>query len=335
MASQLPVSESSGLAPKTTMATVKEERTTPVQDSEISTATKHDVAASPAISELQTAFESLLHATRDRKLSNTPSASTYPKWTGSFELLSLPRELRDRIYFHYLYHPAGITYNRRSTRVFPFDQPEDVTSLFLTCRQVYEEALPVFCRYNAILVSTRSDWRLRERINKVLEGALLLFPEESAKMMQRTRKQYYENTYIYPRLRYNDAEQIAGEGFIQMLRDAYTFKSAFAKMRDFTVAWKASSQYFEEQVNLRFGDKTEEEKVAVWLDWMRRWVGERNVVPPRWVKFEFTGPGLQQTDMVKHESALNEAYARLVKELAPFSYDQAELEESERRRKEK
>jgi hypothetical protein len=345
MASQLPFSESPELALKTTMATTKEELTTPVKNSEIFMATEYDVAASSAISELQTAFNSLLQPPKDKKLSNTLSASTYPKWTGSFELLCFPRELRDKIYFHYLYRPAGIEFDRHSKRVFPFDQLDNLASLFLTCRQVYEEALPIFYRYNAVLINVNEQWRPRKCVSRALEGTLRLFPEKPARMMQRARMQYYENTYISPRLRYNDAEQVAGEGFAQMLRDAYTVKSTFTKMRDFTVAWQASPQYFREQVNLYFEDKTEEEKVAIWLNRMRRWVGGHNVVPPRWVRFEFTGPvmrqrfeftgpGLRQTDMAKHESAMNEAYVRLVKEIAPFSDEQAELEESERRRKE-
>lgn len=292
---------------------------------------EHNTATSSAISELQTAFSSLLHAQKDKEPLRLPSASFYPRWTGSFELLCFPREMRDRIYFHYLYRPAGIMFDRRFTPTFPFDQGGELACLFRTCRQVHDEALAIFWRYNAIVFSG-SPWRKRTFIDHAFESSLRLFPEENACLLQRARKQYHENTHIYPRLKYKDAEQVAGEGFVQMLRDAYTFKSVFAKLRDFTVAWQASPAYFEEQVNLRFEGKTEEEKVAVWLEWMQRWVADGNVVPPRWVRFEFTGLGQPQTDMLRHESAINEAYVRLVKELPLSSDETGELEEVERRR---
>src|SRR5690349_16692027 len=94
---------------------------------------------SSAVTELQEAFGTILLAHRDKSdytsiweehLRRANQAIKY-KWTGAFELFAFPRELRDRIYYHYLYLPDGLTFNRNTSRRFPYDEPETVTNLFL------------------------------------------------------------------------------------------------------------------------------------------------------------------------------------------------------------
>jgi hypothetical protein len=89
-------------------------------------AASNSEAPSSAIGELQDAFGPILLA-RNKVDASTLWANTttqrsarilelakkppiLPKWTGSFTLLSFPRELRDKIYFHYIYRPKGIVY---------------------------------------------------------------------------------------------------------------------------------------------------------------------------------------------------------------------------------
>ena len=78
-------------------------------------------------------------------------------------------------------------------------------------------------------------------------------------------------------------------------------------------------------------EKSEEEKVEVWLNWMRACIKERNVVPPRWLRIEFGERYESSTrSMHNHEASLNEAYARLLKETAAFRDEEHELMESKK-----
>jgi hypothetical protein len=79
-----------------------------------------------AISELQEVFGTILLASKKVDLVTlyaNPATQRYdwvlqpakkpaimPKWTGAFTLLAFPRELRDRIYYYYLYRPEGVVY---------------------------------------------------------------------------------------------------------------------------------------------------------------------------------------------------------------------------------
>jgi len=284
---------------------------------------------SSAIIELQAAFGSILLTRKETKKFRLPEFGTH-KWTGAFELFAFPRELRDRIYFHYLYRPKGVKYRRNTSYVFPFDHVDDITSLFLACRQVYDEALQVFCRYNQVEIIGRNYWRARSRYGKALDGTLRLFPEKPGRLLQRMRVQYSESTFMYDTYDYRQGSQKPGDAFVQMLRGAYAFKNTFPKLRELTVAWQARPLHFASHEDLRFEGRSEDEKKEIWLSWMKKWVGGSNVVPPRWVKFEFTdywGEG----EMQKHAHGLNEAYERLVSETASFREEEAELEESRKR----
>ncbi|KAF2821080.1 hypothetical protein CC86DRAFT_251967, partial [Ophiobolus disseminans] len=287
---------------------------------------------SSAISELQAAFGSILLSRKDRKDSTTTTTPTplVYKWTGAFELFSFPRELRDNIYYHYLYRPNGVKYRRATSRAFPFDDSDSCTSLFVTCKQVYYEALQVFLRHNQIELIGRNHWRGRDHYDRALGGTLRLFPDKPADLLQRIRVKYQESSFMY--MTYNWAQGVPtpGDVLIKILRDAYVFKDAFPKLREFTAIWLALPVYFAEKEGLHFENISEEEKTQVWLCWMKKWVAEKNVAPPKWVKFgffDYWGDG----EMQKHADAMNRAYARLAKDMAPSSDKNVELEESGRR----
>ncbi|KAH7371347.1 hypothetical protein BKA66DRAFT_370228, partial [Pyrenochaeta sp. MPI-SDFR-AT-0127] len=290
-----------------------------------------------AISELQDAFGSILLARKDATGVNpktvyepflrAPEPIVY-KWTGCFDILSFPRELRDRIYYYCLYRPDGIVYNRNTVRTFPFDHPENMTALFQTSRQVYKEAFQVFCRYNTITFTTRNHWS-RRTMRGGLAGTLRLFPSKHADMLQCVRKEYSEYFTSFASWEDSYPEDNPGRVFLQMLRDAWTFKSFFPRLRKFTVRWNVWSHYFENN-RLVFDKKTEDEKTKIWLNWMRHSIKQGNVVPMRGLRFEFDN-SCWDNPMQEHAAALNEAYERLLKETAPFRDEAAELEESGRK----
>ncbi|KAH7071876.1 hypothetical protein BKA63DRAFT_417717 [Paraphoma chrysanthemicola] len=294
-------------------------------------------APSP-ITELQSVFGSILLARKNveptfrRTLAvPAPAPEELPKWNGAFDLFSFPRELRDRIYYHYLYRPKGVHYHRKTTRSFPFmEHPEDITSLFLTSKQVYDEALQVFCRYNQIEIKSSGYWAYRSNDSRALNGMLRLFPDKPGRLVQRVRKRYREYIHVYGSYSSDHFGQRAGDALLQMFRDAYTFKNAFAKLREFTVVWEANPHFFATQDNLHFDDRSEDEKVQIWLTWMRKWLRQSNIVPPRWIAFEFDS-NWRKNEMQVNQSALNEAYARLLRESGTYDEQQTMLEESGRK----
>ncbi|KAF2034241.1 hypothetical protein EK21DRAFT_57040 [Setomelanomma holmii] len=301
-----------------------------------------------AIDELQTVFGTLLLARKDPKpptngtsawnpytvtyeyIPALPSSPPLPKWTGSFALFAFPRELRDRIYFYYLHRPKGVIYHRKTHRNFPFtDHSEDITSLFLTSQQVYSEALQVFCRHNQIEIKQSGYSKYGSKDSTALAGTLGLFPDKPGRLVQRVRKPYREYMHMYGSHDNDLLGQKARDAWLQMLRDAYTFKNFFPKLREFTVCWEANPRFFAPQDNLA-EEKTEEEKVRIWLGRMKKWMEGRNVVPPRWVRFEL-GSGWKQSEVQHHTEALNRAYARLTREGASWDEQQTMLEESGRK----
>jgi hypothetical protein len=304
-------------------------RAHPSQKSPVASGTQiktisHPPEAPSSISELQTAFGTMLLARKEKP--QLPSPPILPRWTGSFALSSFPRELRDRIYYHYLYRPSGVVYRCSTSRTTPFDQPEHTTALFLTCRQVYNEALQVFCRHNIIDISDRNIWQYRHRIQfgNFLENTLRLFPDKAARLVQRVNKEYCMWQHI---------KTTPGDEFVQILRDAQIFRESFPKLREFRVEWKAAPYLFESQVKLWWLDSTsaaypfavyfpEEKNVELWLVWMRKWIGEKKVVPPRGLKFVLS------LGMERHTGSINIAYAKLLGELALVRYEWAELEDS-------
>lgn len=289
--------------------------------------------SSSAISELQEAFGHILLLSREPKVPSAhksgTAASAYPTWTGAFELFSFPRELRDRIYYHYLYRPNGVKYRRSAREVWPPEQPVDVTSLFLTCHQAYDEALQVFCRYNQFNIHRRVGRREESVHSKEIHGILRLFPETPAGLLQRLRMEHLGQSNMYVSSDHKQVSIEDGPAWIRMLREAYTCKSTFPKLREFTIVWQVRMTYRETHMSVDYAGTSEEEREWIWLSWMREWMGQGNVVPPQWVEFEFV-TYWGTTDKAVHQRALNGAYARLVKETAGWRDEEAELEESKR-----
>ncbi|CAO2653704.1 Nn.00g031150.m01.CDS01 [Neocucurbitaria sp. VM-36] len=271
-----------------------------------------EAEAASAIRELQHAFTSLLFVRN-----------------ATFAFFSLPRELRDTIYYHYIYRPRGVVYKCQHARASPSNPPEDIISLFLVSRQVYDEALQVFCRYNTIKIWIQSDYR------KSVHGKLRLFPDRPGQMLQLVCMEYFEFTSRIARTSRMAREYgfYSGESpakvFIQMIQDAHTFKSFFPKLRGFTAEWFVSSQFFEKH-GLYLENEHEEENVQIWLEWMRKHVNEENVVPPRWLKIK-SGNKRRNKPIIAHEESMNAAYKILIRETAALRDTEKELEESGRR----
>jgi hypothetical protein len=288
---------------------------------------------SSAIDELQSAFESILltrkHIDPLTDYTNYWARSHVPgkssrrlpgaiEHDDSFALLSLPRELRDRIYFHYLHRPAGITYRRAKTRFDSFsDHPDTLTPLLLTSHQVCSEAMQVFCRYNRVELLTRNERAFQRRpVPKALHGILRLFPETHARLLQRVGISFAQ--YEISRGKPHEEElDRPNEAFVQALQDAYMFKDMFPKLREFFVCFRNGHGFFGFRglSTWAIEGESEEEKISKCLELMRTWMGECKIVPPKWFKFVFDDTWFYEA-LRKQEGIWNEAYWRLAKDVA-------------------
>jgi hypothetical protein len=235
--------------------------------------------------------------------------------------MDFPREIRDQIYHHYLYRPKGIVYHRKTTRTFPFDDHyEGITSLLLTCRQVHYEAFQIFTRYNLIEIRTSYHWHQQRYRDKSMDGILRLFPDAPARRLQRVGISMEQYSYIYQsyRRRLDPGQDTAppGAAFVQMLRDAYTFKSTFPKIREFCVTFRAYNNFFGEQYGFMAEGEDDEEKIVNCVSVMEMWLGESQVVPPSWFRFWFDEVDWRYPGLREQESIWNRAYARVVRERA-------------------
>lgn len=278
------------------------------------------------IGELQSALGPLLLARKDRY--TPPAPIIRPKWTGAFHLFSFPRELRDRIYFHHLYRPKGVVYKRKTGQQWPFNQDGHIVSLFLTSRQVYEEALQVYARYNEFRFEDYGRWH-RKKPFKGIEGKLRLLPDAHMSLLQKVTRNYGGHD--------------TAMAWVQMMHEAILFKSYCPKLREFTACWSIYSFIRDAGIERLekpaiFAETTDEAKVQTWLDLLRRMAHETNLAPPGWIKIRISNSWQPQ------DPAVNTAYARLVKEfgIKDVEYDMEQsgrkwLEESwsdgERRRR--
>ena len=258
---------------------------------------------------------SLLITRKNNTSAHLPSNPTQQhKWTGTFALFSFPRELRDQIYFWYLLRPGPIPYTRHTTRSFPFDAPEELTSLLCTSRQVYTEAFPIFYRYNAVNFGRNT----YDHRSKRLDGVLRLFPAGPAQVLQRATNEYAS----YPSSR---NPETAGDVWLQMLRDAHVMKAFFPKLREFTAGFTTGLLRLQDEgVVLGGVERSYEEKVELWLEWMRRYVKKGSVVPVEWLRVELKN-SYREPWLVENQGLMDEAYARLLKETSGF---RSEYEES-------
>lgn len=237
------------------------------------------------IHELQSAFQSILLSEKDRHRHASPLK---PTWTGSFSLLSFPRELRDRIYFYAVYRPKGVVWRRRHelkineqarwlndyVHYWPAADP-DLLSLFLTSRQVYEEALYVFCLCTAIYIE--------KRIHGQLEGTLRIFPAKAAGMLQRLELEYeYVDTYYLRHVGATGSEE--GVMWKQMIQDAWLAKEYFPRLRECTALWHTQPHNFSVFADMGFEGQPDEVRVELWLRWMRAQYEHTHLVPPMWFR---------------------------------------------------
>jgi hypothetical protein len=224
-----------------------------------------------AIPELQEVFSTLLQLEREKPGTNKYSKQLdqpKPQWTGSFRLFDFPRELRDRIYFYYSYNPKGVIYRRSSRPDFITGVDGRHVALFLTCRQVYDEALEVFCRYNAVRIQFKSQ----------LAGILRIFPDKPGAMLQRIQLVYQWPT----------GRQGLNSSWAQMIVESRVAKQYFPVLRECTALWYISIWSFLHHENLDLKDKSRQERQDLLLSWMRFWYREDKQIPPKWLRVEFT-----------------------------------------------
>ncbi|KZL65430.1 hypothetical protein CI238_11007 [Colletotrichum incanum] len=274
--------------------------------------TENERRAPSAIDELQSALGSILLAEEDSPTRPWTSsrARIQPldnKGTGSSAIFAVPRELRDRIYYHYFYRENQAYYSRSTSAQWPFRASEDVVSLFQTCQQIYQEAIDVFHRYNQVEIGSHP--QLEEGPEKVLR----MFPAAHAPALQMCCRQYDDYRPLY--VSTGPLKHFAGELWHIMIRDAYLLKSYFPKLRLFTAVLNAHPKYFQEQEGMVFDDKTEEEKTQMWMEWMRFSTSKMRALPPLWMKIQLTlGPF--HGDKHLHQDSLNEAQFRFTREVA-------------------
>jgi hypothetical protein len=287
------------------------------------------------IDELQSAFGAILAA--DKKIDPVPDYTSL-SWEeyeiatrkppkpiprddrpGIFAFFNFPRELRDRIYFHYLYRPEGVVYRRRTAISYLYEKiTSSVTSLFLTNRQVYEEALQVFCRHNEVELVNRYHFRPRNGNNgKTAAGTLRLFPDKHARLLQHVNVSFSHYMFIYyPRTDRNTGEQTTlptGEAFKEILRDTYAFKDTFPKLREFKVCFCGYQDFFGTSSLFEIAGDTDEDKIGECMKMMKWWLGDSQIVPPKEFRFCFDATW-SYPHLRPQEGLFNEAYARLVRE---------------------
>jgi hypothetical protein len=287
---------------------------------------------SSEIKELQSAFPAILALEKEKTRPHGEQVSDkqeymYPTWNGFFALLSFPREIRDLTYFHYLYRPQGIIWHRRPNRgfvarndwwhgyitVYRGDIAKDVLPLFLVSRQVYEEALYVFCSSNIILIQKRQR-------HGVLEGALRLFPAKAASILKKVEVPYND---------YNTNPSCTWE---KIVKDALVAKEHLPRLTEYTALWNCDwRRMYDEEGMASLQNESEDVKVEMWLGWLEKQSETRGVVPPRWLKVGF-GPKRMAYhywySTTEHQEAYNRALVRFEEARAREERKSDELEES-------
>lgn len=287
-------------------------------------------AEASCISELQEAFGPLV-VTRRRKShteSTTSSCSdTLPRWTGSFGLFHLPRELRDVIYYYYLHRPTGIYYTAHADQSFweQKTKSDEIANLLVVSKQVYAEASKMLYLTNTIVLST--SYSSREESLKPLTGLLRVFPDRVARNLTWVRYTYRDvitRPYgpLRSRMGMHAKHNTAGETFLEILRDAHTLTEYFPRLVLLEAKWHPEPPVHEflqptdevyKIANCWVEGVGEKSVVARWLNTMRRWLHGHNLVPLSCVRFSLSGFGISGFG---HEFDLlvNEAYRRLIRE---------------------
>ncbi|KAF2004563.1 hypothetical protein P154DRAFT_616752 [Amniculicola lignicola CBS 123094] len=230
-----------------------------------------------------------------------PPPYHYPTWTGSFSILSFPRELRDQIYYHVLYRPRPVL-KRRSYAVlerpryhFPTTYPID---LLLVSKQVHQEAMQVFCRCVQVLIQYKN----------TLEGMLRLWPSHLLMNVQRVTLTYRQQDW---RAAASWKRPGPSGAYARIIQDAYILKTFFPVMREFTANWVILLREIEEGEGCVFVGKTELECEERWGWWLKRCYKIDGLVPPAWLRVRFGEHQYGYRDMGHLEGTFEVALGRL------------------------
>lgn len=173
----------------------------------------------------------------------------------------------------------------------------------------------MFCRYNIVELPARQDWCNQRANFKCLDGTLRVFPDKPARSLQRIGLPFMQYMYIYHHRAERD-KATAGEAFVQILRDAYTVKFTFPKLREYIIFVDTCYDFFGlDTSTFAIPGADDEEKTQWALNLMKRFIGPITVVPPSWLVFQFKPEW--HYEYVKHQEGIwNAGYQRLVREYA-------------------
>ncbi|KAH7115331.1 hypothetical protein B0J11DRAFT_129544 [Dendryphion nanum] len=224
-----------------------------------------------------------------------------------FKIFYLPREIRDQIYYHYLHRPKGVPFRRSAMKKWAVKKDGVVLTLFLTSKQVHNEALEVFCRFNVI------EFAWQNKLGNVLGGLLKMVPLKTRNMLQLVRKPYDKFESFLPSWNGPWIRPKPEEIWIQMIRDAYTMRSHFPKLREFTAVW-INRRFVDEETDIHMNSaRGDEQLVNMWGCWMRKWLEVHNLVPPKWLRIEFqTNYTDSIEEMQQRQCAFQAAHRRLI-----------------------
>jgi hypothetical protein len=151
-----------------------------------------------------------------------------------------------------------------------------------------------------------------------------MFPEKPARSLQRISISFQQYMYIYHARGADDALP-PGAAFVQMLRDAYTVKHTFPKLREYIVFFEHYHDFFAVPSKLfEIEGEGNEEKIQMSMNMMKGWMHGSSVVPPSWLVFHFSETWWYE-HLRKKSDIWNAGYKRLVREYAGRN---EELEES-------
>jgi hypothetical protein len=240
----------------------------------------------------------------------TMTPKTDPPGT-PFPFLSLTRELRDLVYFHFL--PHTLSYHRPTCKAISQwhlcaekywpprpCEPHPYLPLFLSNRQLRNEAQEILFRATTISLPSgrRLSWSIKRfQVDERLPLHLTLssFPSRQVTSVTRVSREYCGVTDSY----FVGAETDEACGmWARVVSDSWIVKGAFPKLRRFEVKW----QTFEKHITDRFwylvagldpaSGETErkrkvEEVAGVFVRWLKDAVQDRDLVPPVWLKIGF------------------------------------------------
>lgn len=269
-------------------------------------------------------------------------------------MFALPRELRDKIYYYYMYRGGRLYYIYHPDRHFEpsIGKSEEIQNLLVVSKRVYAEVIKMMYLANTVILH-KSDNRRQERV-KPLPGLLRLFPDSVAENLTRVGHKYSDVVgKPWSRWGYRPRDYIkqnsSGQTFVEILLDAHLFKEYFPRLVLFEAGWypePPSAEHPQARGEVHWIAKAlkegtdESEIVAKWLVIMRRWLQGHGVVPLSCIEFWFDG---YSADGFTAELDLlaNEAYRKLVKERPPDDIEDSgrlwleELEKDETTRRKK